>query len=421
MSLLGPSVLGLLSAASLIVGQNTSNSVVSIPYEYTYLLPNGFMGNVNETFVNGTSTDNSTINSLLQTANRAPFIAYDNAFLDIIGPNPQPRLIDNRSTLFAYEAGVWIPERNEVWYTTSVSQAAHIPSYIEVLNLDTNSIYRLNGTSQPIINPNGAYYFQGKVYFATYPSNQTYPANGTHRGDITSVDVDTLKVETILNSYFGLPFNGPDDLVWTQQGNSRYLFFTDLFFDYLAYPNPPTPQLPAGVWRWDPQTHTLLPVISRNEIDPNGIRVSPDMKTLYVTDSSSLFGAQNAYKPPVGPAAENWLGPYIYKYNLDDEMMPVNRRVFGLVREGLADGLHVDDEGNVWTGESEGIVVRNCKGSVLGVFNAGFFQGEAAREAGVPIANFALAGDMLVVLGVSALWTVKLGKVVVGAGSSIVN
>lgn len=102
-------------------------------------------------------------------------------------------------------------------------------------------------------------------------------------------------------------------------------------------------------------------------------------------------------------------------------MFPVNRRVFGLVREGIADGIHVDDDGNVWTAESEGVVVRNPKGRVIGLFNAAYFQGEVAAAAGIPIANFALAGDTLVIFGVSSLWTVKLGKTVVSADSVIVN
>lgn len=259
--------------------QNTSstNSTVSIPHEYTYLLPDGFTGNVNYTFVNSTSTSNSTINNLLHSASQAPFIAYDQSFLDILGPNPQASLIQDRTDsndLFAYEAGVWVPERHEVWFTSDVAQGMQRPSMIYALNLSTNAIYPLNGTSQNITDPNGGYYFEGKVYFATYPSNTTY------RGGIVSIDVQTLEVETVVNSYFGLPFNGVDDIAWAVQGNDKYMFFTDLEFAFLAYPNLPTPSLPAGVWRWDPQTETLLQVVGRNEVNPNGVRVSPDMRYL---------------------------------------------------------------------------------------------------------------------------------------------
>ncbi|KAI7151213.1 hypothetical protein D0869_14229 [Hortaea werneckii] len=407
-----------LLCGAIIAPSQAQNQTVRIPYENTYLLPSDFSGNVNQSFVNGTSTSSSSIDSLLQKATVAPFIAYDDTFLDIIGDEPHQKLIDNRTTLFAYEAGVWIPELNEVWFTSSTYQASTIPGYITVLDLSTTTLHKLNGTSKPIINPNGAYYFDGKVWIATYPSS----ANETYNGGIVSVDPRTLEVEPVVNSYFGLPFNFPDDVVWTTKGNDRYLFFTDPFYSFISYPeNFKTPQLPVGVWRWDPHEKLVLPVISRNEIQPNGIRVSPDMRSLYVTDSTPTFVTQTPYNPSVGPAAENWLGPYIYKYDLKEEMFPVNRRVFGLVREGIADGIHVDDDGNVWTAESEGIVVRNPKGRVIGLFNAAYFQGEAAAASGIPIANFALAGDTLVVLGVSSLWTVKLGKTVVKADSVIVD
>lgn len=101
------------------------------------------------------------------------------------------------------------------------------------------------------------------------------------------MDAKTLQVETVLNSYFGLRFNGIDDITWAFGGEDRYMFFTDLDFAFVAYTNLPPLQLPANVYRFDPQNEVVLPVISRNEINPNGVRVSPDMKTLYITDSTA--------------------------------------------------------------------------------------------------------------------------------------
>lgn len=144
------------------------------------------------------------------------------------------------------------------------------------------------------------------------------------------------------------------------------------------------------------------------------------MSLRYVTDSTATFGAAGPYSPGSGPSDTFWLGPYIYRYTLDEDMMPINRRTFGLVRQGIADGLHIDDAGNVWTGEYEGVVVRNPAGKVIGVFNSQYFQADKKAEAPF-IANFALANDTLVFLSTSRLWTVKLGKTVVSSQSSIVN
>lgn len=129
------------------------------------------------------------------------------------------------------------------------------------------------------------------------------------------------------------------------------MYYTDLNFAFLGYTNLPPLQLPNGVYRWDPQTKSVLPVISRNEVNPNGVRVSPDMRTLYVTDSTATFAGAGPYSPASGPGTVSWYGPYVYAYELDEAMLPVNRRVFAQVRQGIADGIHVDDSGNVWTGE----------------------------------------------------------------------
>ena len=190
------------------------------------------------------------------------------------------------------------------------------------------------------------------------------------------------------------------------------MFFTDLEFASDAYPNLPPEQVPANVYRWDPQAQEIKVVIPRGELNPNGVRVSPDMKTLYVTDSSAT--------QTLGASETSWLGPYIYAFDLNDSMMPINRRPFGFVREGIADGLHIDDAGNVWTGEYEGVVVRNPSGKVIGIFNAQYFQ-QSKEASALPIANFALAGDTLVFLSTTRLWTVKLAKTIVSADSSIVN
>lgn len=407
----------------------SNNNTVRIPQEYTYLLPDDFTGNVNYTLLNGTHTpDNSSINALFARADAAPYTIFDDEFLDIIGQNAStPQLIASRpGDDFAYEAGVWVPERNEVWLTTATVQGS---THINVLDLSTNTVSRLNGTSEPVINPNGGYYWRGKVYIGTFPGprGSNIPPAG-----VISIDVKTLEVETILNSYFGVPLLGVDDLVWTtaispEGRNKSYLFLTDLNFAYLAYgvANASKPQLPANVYRFDPDEQTLLPVISRNELNPNGIRVSPDGRTLYVTDGTNTFLPGDPYLPTSGPSDASWLGPYIYAYDLSTSSggscWPMNRRLFGMARRGIADGLHVDDAGRVWTAEGDGVVVRRARdGKVLGLFNQDFFLANTSAAA-TTIANFALAGRTLVVGAVDRMWRVELAQTVVSKDSSIVN
>jgi hypothetical protein len=397
-------VFSLLLFMTSVVGQSLENgailngSVVSIPYEYTYLLP-AVDGNIAYTFVNGTQTSNSSINELFQTATKAPFISYDDEFLDMLGPTPQITLIERRDVNFAYEAGIWIPERNVVWFTSSVSDG---PSHFEVLNLADNSVRNVTTTGQSFKNPNGGYYFNGSVYFATFRDPKDYP------GGVVKIDVDTLEASIVLNSYFGLRFDDIDDIAWATVSatGKSYMYLTQLPYAYLAYPGlDPILNLTNAVWRFDPQEKLLLPVIDEADIPvPNGVRATLDGKTLYVCN----FGGQQFASPSnvLGEVS----GPSVFKYDIDDDGFPVNRRLFSYTRQGGADGIHVDDAGRVWTGEGEGIVVRSPEGRVLGVFNVEFFNPD--HPLALPLANFALAGDEVVVLGTNYLWTVKLAQVV---------
>ena len=125
-------------------------AVVSIPSSDTYLLPSNFEGNSSLKFVDTTS-HNAQIDSLLTKAKAAPFISYDQEFLDLLGPNPTPHLVAEQTDLFAYEGGVWYPNRNEVWFSSSPVPP---PTHLTVLSLNTNKL-RIPNIHPPILSPNG--------------------------------------------------------------------------------------------------------------------------------------------------------------------------------------------------------------------------------------------------------------------------
>lgn len=179
------------------------------------------------------------------------------------------------------------------------------------------------------------------------------------------------------------------------------MFFTD---DPLAsiYNDGNFPQLPDAVWRFDPQQKTLLPVIDRTDVlVPNGIRVNKNSTKLYVTDT-----------PPLIYGANITASSAIYEFDLDENGVPSNRRLFGIAERGIADGLHVDDEGRVWTGEADGVVVRNSDGRLIGMVNSLAVFGEGGSGT---IQNFAIAGDRLIVLALDEIFEVRLsGSVVEG-------
>ncbi|TGO67731.1 hypothetical protein BOTNAR_0036g00060 [Botryotinia narcissicola] len=373
---------------------NTSpNTTISINPESAYLILPNYHGNINRSFID-TQTSNANLSVLLTSAKSSEFISYDPEFLKLLGTNPIATLITQRNYSFANEAGIWVPDRNEVWFTSS---SIDDTTTISVLNLNTSKIHNPN-TSISIINPNGGTYFNYRVYLAG-------DGNATGLPAIYAIDPATGYTEIIINSYFGVPFNGPNDLTWVNHHGTPYLFFTDDPLSSL-YDGGPSAVLPDAVWRFSPTTKSLVPVISRADIlVPNGINVNAAMNTLYVTDTTPITTTDSG--------GYNSCSNAIYNFDLDTDMFPINKRLIGISRTGIPDGIHMDDQNRIWTAEGEGIVVRNNVGKVLGLFNAELFLDDPAGEPGIGIANFALAGDVLVVEGSGNLWTVKLAEVVV--------
>lgn len=335
---------------------------------------------------------------MFAAAQKAPFIVYDPEFAAIIGTNATLKLVAERDSPFAGEAGVWVPDRNEVWFTSNTQNDSES---LMVLNLETFKTYTPQ-TSIPITNPNGGYYFNGTVYVAglgTWTEAPCIYAINPANGDTT----------VVLNTYFGLQFNGPNDVTWVKRGKKAYMFFTD---DPISERYAPgsgiAPQLPDAVWRFDPQERSLVPVISRADIlVPNGIRVNANQTKLYVTDSSATDSAPTLYGGADGTGS-----PAIFAFDLDEDAFPINKRMIGISRTGVPDGIHVDDAGRIWTAEYEGVVVRNAQAKVLGLFNSQAFSVNQTQH----VANFALAGDTLVLLDVQRLWTVKLAQTVISPG-----
>lgn len=387
----------LFTYAGLLVVSHAS-SIAFIPPQDTYLLTSSFSTNVSESWTASTTTTNSSLNSVVNGAQNASFIVYDQGFLSIIGDQPNLTLVEQRADQFAAEGGVWAWDRNEVWFSSGVYENA---TSIYVLNLSNNTITNPTFTGDPIPNANGGYYYNRTVYFTT-------AGNANQVASIVSINPATKVATTIVNSYFGLRFNFVDDVAWVRRGGYSYMFFTDLG-DYAmdsSYPataNIQKPIIQNAVWRFDPLRQYLRPVIPRSDVAiPNGVRVNAEGTKLYVTD--------NSYWKSSGFANSSFGEAAVYEYELNEDALPVKKSMFSYAREGIADGIKLDDAGNVWTAEYEGIYVRNKYGKVLGVINA---TPLLVPGSSYVIENFALAGDTLVILAAERLWILKLAKQIV--------
>jgi gluconolactonase len=379
-----------------------NSSVIRLPDEWLYLLPQPFNSSIEYNWLNSTTTGNTTINAALAAARESRFVSYSDEFSAIVGSNPGIKTIPCPASApyCAYEGGTWIPDTDEVWFNYDGFYYSYTQA-ITSFDLRNNTSHQLS-TNPPIRYPYGTYLYNDLVYMTEF-NVTTDPAT------IITVDPKTLQVTPILNSYLGIPLAPCDDLVVTRVNNKDYIFLTtfpiaDIITQF------PRQRFDTAVWRFDLQEKVLTPVISANEIlAPNGIQVSPDGRTLYVTNTATTnFESQ---------ASNSTIQNSIMEYDLNDQGKPVNGRLFALVRTGIANGLHIDNQGRVWTCEDDGINVRSPGGRLLGVFNYYPFKPTSMPRIG----NFALAGNRLVIGAVGYALVYELNETLVTPGNILAN
>jgi gluconolactonase len=188
---------------------------------------------------------------------------------------------------------------------------------------------------------------------------------------IARVDPVSGAASTVVDHWRGLPFNSPNDVVEASDGA---IWFTDPSYGFLQGFRP----LPVGgdyVYRHDPATRRTA-VVADGFDKPNGLAFSPDEQVLYVGDSE---------------------GPHhVLAFDVTGGRRLENRRLFAVITPGYPDGIKVDGEGRVYVSSLSGVQVFSPEGEELG-------------EIPVPAAvHFAFAGDRLLILNDSAVWSAEV-------------
>lgn len=183
---------------------------------------------------------------------------------------------------------------------------------------------------------------------------------------VARLDPRTKQKATIAANFKGKRFNSPNDVVRRRDGA---VFFTDPPYGLKGLDDSPAKELDFnGVYRVDSDgsVHLLDDGLSF----PNGIALSPDERTLYVSNSDP--------KRPV------WMA-----YSLDARGDVLEKRVFSdasdLLGEGvpgLPDGMAVSSDGKLFATGPGGVLVFDAEGKRLGRI-----------ETGVAISNCAFGGD----------------------------
>ena len=173
---------------------------------------------------------------------------------------------------------------------------------------------------------------------------------------VASVDLATKQKTILADTYDGKRFSSCNDVAIHRNGT---IYFTDPPYGLSEGDTSPLKEMPFnGVYRLTPdgQVHLVENSLTR----PNGVALSPDQQTLYVTISD--------------PAR-----PEILAYPLDvDGGASATPRVFAEMRAdvaaklpGLPDGIKVAANGHVFSSGPGGIHVYTPGGKLLGVISTG--------------------------------------------------
>jgi len=165
---------------------------------------------------------------------------------------------------------------------------------------------------------------------------------------------------TLADRWEGKRFNSPNDLCFDHAGN---LYFTDP--PYGLGPNTPRETKFSGVYRLG--TDGRLSLISKDLERPNGIALSPDDRTLYVSNSHGPRPIIMAFAlQPDGTAGTGGV------FRDNTELTARTKR------QGAADGLKVDTKGNLWATGPGGVLIISPEGKHLGTILTGRATGNCA-------------------------------------------
>ena len=188
---------------------------------------------------------------------------------------------------------------------------------------------------EPCNNTNGHYRDQqGHLVSCEHAANRI-----SHTGPDGSVTC-------LVDNWQGKRLNSPNDLVVKSDGT---IWFTDPPYGILSdrEGNQRESELEGNfTYRFDPKSKDLS-IVDNVADRPNGLAFSPDETMLYLADTGEPRD--------------------ITVFNVTKDATTLsNRRLFAKVRPGAADGLRVDEQGNIWASARDGVQCYSSNGSLLG-------------------------------------------------------
>lgn len=125
------------------------------------------------------------------------------------------------------------------------------------------------------------------------------------------------------------------------------------------------PQLATATYRFRPCTGAVN-IVEDSIVQPNGIAISPDEKTIYISDTGSIDGLTEASLGSQGVIVNATGKRVVYAYDVSDNAEYItNKRPIYLSQDWVPDGLKVARNGYVVTGSGKGIDVLDSCGTLL--------------------------------------------------------
>ncbi|WP_069062947.1 SMP-30/gluconolactonase/LRE family protein [Sinorhizobium sp. RAC02] len=159
--------------------------------------------------------------------------------------------------------------------------------------------------------------------------------HGTRR--VTRTEYDG-SITVIADRYEGRPLNSPNDVIIASDGA---IWFTDPHYGIVSdYEGTRSEQeLPCNVYRVDPLSGAVHAVLTDFQC-PNGLAFSPDEKRLYVADTGRIHSADPRH---------------IRAFDVEADWKLTGGEVFHTIAPGCADGMRVDENGNLWSSAGDGV------------------------------------------------------------------
>lgn len=130
-------------------------------------------------------------------------------------------------------------------------------------------------------------------------SRPTGAAEGYKGGYIQRVDIQTGHIEVLYSECDGMPLHGPNDIVFDQQGG---FYFTDFGKKH-------DDRLMLGSLYYATTDGQSIRCIARHLLTPNGVGLSPDEQTVYVSETETARVWRYPVRGQGQVATEPWPSP----------------------------------------------------------------------------------------------------------------